>query len=303
MLLPVQGPSVAAERGQQPTERVGWQGSLSLCFQSRGSATRLVRNRHEGPLRLLKTLQSEDERRLEAVIVHPPGGLVGGDSLQIDLQVEAGAHVLVTTPGAQKWYRAESLATSSTRLIVADGAVLEWLPQPAILYDRARARQMLAIEMGREACCMGWEILVRGRGAMGEAFKSGQIEQALSISVGGALLWQERLHAQAADRLFDSPLGWDRRRIAASVWCCAPAAAPPTLHALRDSWRVLIDGACTAPRSSVRGGATVATEGLLLAKLLADDGEHLMTLCRQLWQAARISLEGDEGSAPRIWRT
>ena len=304
MPLPVQGPPVAAEREQQPTlRRAGWQGSLALCFERRASATRLIRNRHEGPLRLLKALQSEDGRRVEAVIVHPPGGLVGGDNLAIDLRVEAGAEVLATTPGAQKWYGAENPATSSTRLVVADEAVLEWLPQPAILYDRARALQTLTIEMDRGARCTGWEVLVRGRGAMGEAFTSGHIDQRLSISVGETLLWQERLHALAADRLFQSPLGWDRRRIAASVWCCAPASANQTLPALRDRWRALIDCACAAPRSSVCGGATVATDGLLMAKLLADDLEHLTTLCRQLWRAARISLGPDAGSTPRIWRT
>jgi urease accessory protein len=277
----------------------GWHGSLELQFAARASETRLVLNRHSGPLRLLKALRSEDGRRLEAVIVHPPGGLVGGDSLAIDLLVQAGARTLATTPGAQKWYRGESLATASTRLVIAAGGLLEWLPQPSILFDRARARQALAIELEPTAACVGWEILVRGRGAMGERFRSGHVDQTLSIAVGGGLLWQERLHADAADRLFDSALGWDRRRIAASVWCCAPSEEREKLQALRDQWRVLLDPAGAA----VVGGATLAADGLVLAKLLADDSEQLTAVCRRLWRAARISLEGDAGSAPRIWRT
>jgi urease accessory protein len=310
-------PSSGTASADVPGGPAGWHGLLELRFDVGPSGTRLVRNRHEGPLRLLKALRSEDGRRMEAVVVHPPGGLVGGDSLSIDLQVGPGARVLGTTPGAQKWYQGETTATSCTRLAVGAQAILEWLPQPALLFDRARARQTLAIELDVGACCVGWEILVRGRRAMGEGFDSGHIDQTLSISRAGEPLWRERLHAGAEDRIFDSPLGWDRRRIAASVWCCAPEADPHSLLAVRDRWRVLIDAAGTAGQDrpeagvgrawpaafSLRAGATMPADGLVLAKVLADDSEDLVSLCRQLWEAARTSLEGSAGSAPRIWRT
>jgi urease accessory protein len=294
----------------QPSDSAGWEARLELCFAAGPHGTRLIHNRHHGPLRLLKALVSEDGRRLEAVLVHPPGGLAGGDSLALDLRVGRGARVLATTPGAQKWYRGDATAVSSTTLTIERGAALEWLPQPAILFDRAQARQTVAIELDREGACLGWEVVIRGRGAMGESLRSGHIDQTLTISVAQSLLWQERLFAGAADRLFDSPLGWDRRPMAASVWCCAPSLAPDQLLALRDRWRALLAGAddlnaaaapATAP--SPNGGATIAASGLLLAKLLADDSERLMARCQLLWRAARMSLEGNAGSPPRIWRT
>jgi urease accessory protein len=289
-LAPVEAPPAAPARRPQ-----GWAASLELRFQAGPGGTRLVHNRHEGPLRLLKALPSGDGRRLEAVIVHPPGGLVGGDTLSIDLQAGPAARVLATTPGAQKWYRSTVTSSSSTTLALGSRAAVEWLPQPAILYDHARAVQSLAIEMQPDASCLGWEILIRGRGAMGESLTHGHIEQTLSISVARQLLWQERLHADAADRLFRSPLGWDGQRIGASVWCCAPALPRDLLRALRDEWRALLDGQ--------RGGATIAAEGLLLAKLLGDDSEQLMSRSQSLWRAARTALEGSAGSPPRIWRT
>ena len=316
MPLPGHG-GAPAPAGAQPDalrrRDAGWHANLELRFGVGAAGTRLLHNRHQGPLRLLKALSSGDGRRLEAVIVHPPGGLVGGDSLSIELQVDANARVLATTPGAQKWYRSQVAARSDTRLAVGAGGMLEWLPQPAILYDDAHARQSLAVDLDRSASCIGWELLIRGRQAMGETFTSGDIDQTLSISVGQALLWQERLHAQADDRLFRSPLGWDGHRSVATVWCCAPALAQEKLLGLRDRWRTLVqahpsadqpDDAGRRRRSRLhRGGATIAAEGLVLAKLLADDGEHLMSRCRQLWQAARTALEGSAGSEPRIWRT
>ena len=286
-----------------------WHGQLALRFEAGAVGARLVHNRHAGPLRLLKALASEDGRRLEAVIVHPPGGLVGGDSLELAVALGADARVLATTPGAQKWYRGETTAGTCTRIALSAGAFLEWLPQPAILFDQARARQSLAIELDPAAACVGWEVLVRGRKAMGERIAGGHIDQTLAISVGRRPLWQERLHADATDRIFDSPLGWGGRRIAASVWCCAPGLAADRLRDLRDRWRWLLDPSpVDAPTpasdaSGIRGGATVVTGGLLLAKILADDGERLMSLCQALWRSARLAVEGDEGSVPRIWRT
>lgn len=276
----------------------GWPARLDLRFEAAADGViRLTHNRHGGPLRLLKALASGDGRRLEAVIVHPPGGLVGGDTLAIALDLRANARVLVTTPGQQKWYRSEATATACTHIRLAPGACLEWLPQPAILFDQARARQALTIDMEPSATCMGWEVLVRGRAAMGEQFAGGHVDQTLSISVAQRLLWQERLHVEAHDRLFASPLGWAGRRVAASVWCCAPGAAADRLRDLRDRWRARLNGPAAV------GGATIAADGLLLAKILADDSEQLMALCQSLWRSTRVVLEGDAGSAPRIWQT
>lgn len=299
---PAQVPASQAPGGQS-----GWPARLDLRFETTADgATRLAHNRHSGPLRLLKALASGDGRRLEAVIVHPPGGLVGGDSLSIALDLRADARVLATTPGQQKWYRSDSPATACTRITLAAGACLEWLPQPAILFDRTQASQTLVVDMDAAACCTGWAVLVRGRAAMGEHFASGQVDQTLAISVARRLMWQERLHVAADDRIFASPLGWAGRRMAASVWCCAPALAADRLRELRDRWRAQLDGwvADGADRpGGVRGGATIAADGLLLAKILADDSEQLMALCQALWRTARLALEGNEGSVPRIWRT
>ncbi len=275
-------------------EGPGWHGSLALEFAQRDGATRLLRNRHEGPLRLLKALPSADGRALEAVIVHPPGGLVGGDRLSLRISAVAGAQVLVTTPGAQKWYRAARGARSETELSL-QAARLEWLPQPAIVFDEARVAQHLAIRMDSASVCVGWEILVRGRTAMGEHWRHGDIEQSLSIVLDGRALWHERLAADAADRIFASPIGWKGRTVAATVWCCAPTLAPAPLASLRDAWHEAI-----AP---IDGAATCAAGGLVLAKLLDDDVERVQDGCQRLWALARTLLDGTPGSAPRLWRT
>ena len=81
-----------------------WHASLDLTYQRAGERT-MLQHRHSGPLRILKSLYPEGEAICHNVIVHPPGGLVGGDALDITVQAGSGAHALISTPGATRFYR------------------------------------------------------------------------------------------------------------------------------------------------------------------------------------------------------
>ena len=282
----------------------GWRAQLALRFAQRDGTTRLVHNRHEGPLRLIRALPQPDGR-CHAVVVHPPGGLVGGDVLDLELALEAGARVLCTTPGAQKWYRSPAaVARARTRVILGEGAAIEWLPQPAIVFDQARVDQEIAFALAPDARMIGWECLVLGRAAMGERFERGALRQSVTLSVSGATRWAEHTAAGAGDRLFRSPLGWGGRSVAASVWALAPEGAVDP--ALREDWRALIDTACASPEGRavrLEGGATCTTPGLLAARLLADDSEVAMRVAQSLWMRARPAVLGETSAPPRIWAT
>ena len=282
----------------------GWHARLELRFAPRDGATRLVHNRHQGPLRLIRALPQRDGR-CQAVVVHPPGGLVGGDVLELEVALEPGARVLCTTPGAQKWYRSAAAgARARTRVSVGEGGALEWLPQPAIVFDEARVEQDVGFALAPDARMIGWECLVLGRAAMGERFARGALRQSVALSVGGAVRWAEHTAAAAGDRLFASPLGWGARTVAASVWAVAPGGA--TDDVLRDAWREAIDAACASREgraARLDGGVTRPTPGLLAARLLADDSEVAMRVAQSLWARARPAVLGAASAPPRIWAT
>ncbi len=299
----------------------GWRARLELRFAASGAVTRLVHNRHEGPLRLIRALP-QPGGRCDAVIVHPPGGLVGGDRLEQRIALGSGTHVLCTTPGAQKWYRARAAAASaSTRVDLGEGAALEWLPHPAIAYDASVVDQSVEFDLAPGAALIGWECLVLGRGAMGERFRHGRVRQRTSIAFGGAARWAERADAGAGERLFDSPLGWGGRSVACTVWAVvAPRAGParalelaspaadatPPDEALRDAWRDAIDAArdrADGRAARLDGGASIAAPGLLAARLLADDAQAAMSAAHTLWSLARRALLGAISPPPRIWAT
>jgi len=283
----------------------GWHARLSLRFATvPGGATRLVHNRHQGPLRLIRALPQPDGR-CDAVVVHPPGGLVGGDSLRLDLSLADGARVLCTTPGAQKWYRSPAAgAVAHTRVTVGPGAALEWLPQPSIVYDGAWVDQSIDFALAADARMIGWECLVLGRAAMGERFARGRLRQRVALSVADLPAWVEHTAADAGDRLFVSPLGWGGRTVACTVWAVGPA--DPRSDPLRDAWRAALESACDSDdgrHAGLDAGASRTTPGLLAARLVADDSQVVMRAAHALWSLARPMVLGASSAPPRIWAT
>jgi urease accessory protein len=278
-----------------------WPAALTLSFARRGARTVLVDNRHSGPLRLLKALPADDEGGgVDAVIIHPPGGLADGDSLRLDISLGADARVLATTPGSQKWYRGQ--AKASTRVSVAAGACLEWLPMPSILYDGARFDQTLEIDLAAGANCVGGECVVRGRRAMGERFAHGWLRQTIRIRRAGRLLWHEGTDVAADAAMFESPAGWAGRSVAASVWAVGGAGGDAD-DALVELWRAALDAASAGPVARLIAGASATAPGLVLAKVLGDDAGVVAALVQQLCALARPGVIGLPARSPRIWST
>jgi urease accessory protein len=139
-----------------------WHAHLSLDYHHRAGRT-AAHFTHDGPLRVLRSLYPEGPAICHHVLVHPPGGLVGGDTLDIQVHAGAGAHALVTTPGATRFYRSEGEpALQRTRLRLDAGARLEWLPLEAIAYNGCLARNQLELDLAPGAELLAWDITALG---------------------------------------------------------------------------------------------------------------------------------------------
>ncbi|WP_288436095.1 urease accessory protein UreD, partial [uncultured Pseudomonas sp.] len=99
-----------------------WLARLELAYARQGDWTRPTTRRHLGPLRVQKHLHAEGSEVCQHIVVHPPGGIAGGDRLDIDVSVGENAWAQLTSPGAAKWYRADSAAHQQVELRVAAGA-------------------------------------------------------------------------------------------------------------------------------------------------------------------------------------
>jgi urease accessory protein len=289
-----------AEAQPKPSH-ASWTASLDLAFEQdpRGRdgasasprhATRLV-HRHEGPLRIQKALYPEGASPCHAVIVHPPGGIAGGDRLDIRIDCGQGSHGLVTTPSAAKWYGSapENPASQSVH-VVLDGA-LEWLAQETIVFNRAEVRSDILVRAGSQGSMIGWDHLIFGRRASGESFEQGSFRQSLRIEIDGRIAWHDRLVLQGGDPLFDSPIGLRGHHAFATVWALLPATArwaEPALEALR--------------ADSPGIAWTVLHDRLLVGRLLASPLE-LKPLMARAWSFLRPHVVGKPAVAPRLWAT
>jgi urease accessory protein len=275
----------------------GWHGHLALHYARDGQRT-IAHDRHDGPLRVLQRLYPEGPGICHHVLVHPPGGIVGGDELDIQATLDAGTHALVTTPGATRFYRsAGAAAAQRARLRVADGARLEWLPLETIAFRGCIGENRVVLELDAGAEMIGWDLLALGLPAAGEAFDAGVFTQHLEWP--GRWLERGRIAADDA-RLLDGPLGWAGQRVLASVWFAAgtPLAAPRREQLLDAARQCLVGSALAA-----RAGATCVHDGVIVTRVLADRVEPAMALLarvRAAWRHAAWSLAGQP---PRVWRT
>lgn len=282
-----------------------WQASLQLGFGLRAGHCRLLHNRHSGPLRLQRLLHPQCPGAAEALLLHPPGGIAGGDALEIELDVAEGARVLVTTPGAAKWYRTSGQSARQTvKLSVASGACLEWLPQESILFDGCDAQQALDIELQGDAGMIGWDIVQLGRTAAGESWRGGRWRQDLKLRRDGRLLWCERADLAADSVLRQATQGLDAMTVFGTLWATTAGLDDAEL---RDSLRATLIAECDrhGDASVARAAATCLPHprNVMLVRALASDAERLRALMESAWAVLRPRVIGLDAQRPRIWST
>ena len=275
---------------------MAWHGSLVLDYRERDGRT-IVHDRHDGPLRVLRALHPEGGV-CHSVLVHPPGGIVGGDALQVRISLAAGAHALVTTPGATRFYRsAGPSASQAVEVAAAVGSRLEWLPLESIAYSGCEATNRMRFELAAGAEMIGWDVTALGLPASRRPFDAGRFSQ--SIEVPGR--WLERGSIAADDaRLLDSPLGWAGRRVLATMWFASGTA----LDAARRE--ALLGAARASARShpaQATSGATAPHDDVVVVRALADRVEPAMALLHAVWRAWRPLAWGLAATAPRVWST
>jgi urease accessory protein len=277
---------------------MSWHARLQLDYTAENART-VARYSHQGPLRILQSLYPEGDAICHNVLVHPPGGLVGGDTLDITATVGPGAHGLVTTPGATRFYRSTGpLALQRSHLSLAANARLEWLPLEALCYNACHAKNHLTLELAPGAECMAWDVTALGLPHAGQPFDEGRFTQHLEVPG----LWLERGVIEAADkRLQDSPLGLAGHHCMASMLLATGTALDRTRRsAALDSARAVIDA---HPQIKATAGATSPNDRMVVVRALAPQVEPAMKLLKAVRVAWREVLWGLDGETPRIWAT
>jgi urease accessory protein len=287
MFVESQGPSSLTASSPSAVTPEGWNAELELRFAPGHGKTIIAQRRHVGPLVVQRPFYPEGPV-CHVYLLHPPGGVVAGDTLGIDIDVASGSAALVTTPAAGKFYRsAGGLARQTVSLRVASGASLEWLPQETIFYQGARARSRVAIELEAGARFVGWDVAALGRPASGEGFASGEIELNFQIVRDLQPCYVER--SLLDPTAFTAPWGLNGHPAFGTLF------ATPSTAAHLEAVRELIGD------QPERGVTRIGD--LLICRGRDMRADRLRSFFQQVWVRVRDDVIGHGACAPRIWAT
>ncbi len=276
----------------------GWDAELGLSLQQRGDRTWLVENRHRGPLRVQRPFYPEASGCCHLYLLHPPGGMVLGDLLQINISLGIGAKALATTPSAGKLYDtrgAHELQQQLVSIAVAADACVEWLPQETIVFDGANGRlhTRLVLQGSARACL--WDIVCLGRPAANEALVRGGCHQILEVWRDGRPVLIERNRFIGGDPLLQARWGLAGAPVSGTFLA--------TLKPSRDRVDALVEELTQlAPPPDHQWGLT-QKDDIFLARYLGRSTRICRGGFETLWRHLRPDLTGAPAVAPRIWNT
>ena len=182
--------TTANTRPENLPAQSGWQARLDLEFSNKQttqkSKTVVSHVKHHGPLRIQRAFYPENNGTSHIYLLHPPGGVVGGDQLSINVNAQDNTNTLITTPAANKFYRSnQRYAGQNQDIIVGDNSHFEWLPQETIVYDNAHVKARTRFELKKSASLIAWDIICLGRPAANEQFTQGHFNQHIEV-------WQDQ---------------------------------------------------------------------------------------------------------------
>lgn len=284
-----------------------WQASLDVAFSHTAQGTRLSSIKRNGPLSVQKPFYPQGPECAHLYLLHPPAGIVSGDVLRFNAQLNTGAHALLTTPGANRFYRArtdhrigESTQRQIASLRLESTATLEHFPLETIVYDGADAVNQVDVYMDSRACYMGWDIVAMGLPASEQPFIEGAFTQVNRIFVDGQLHYHDRINITAQNQLLQHPAGLAGNSVFGSFVILAPSIlnAQTQRAELIEQIRQKI-----AARKAENKVSITDINGLLLARYLGAHCEEAKQLFIEIWHLLRPLLCEQQAAQPRIWFT
>lgn len=283
--------------GDSDKKPVHWLAELTLDFDAKNDRSYLAKKQHNGPLVIQKTLYPEGDAVCHGIIIHPPGGVAGGDELKLNVNLQANANALLTTPGSGKWYKANGTeASQHLKFDLAENASLEWLPQDNILFDGSIVNFTADIELSADAKYVGWEITCFGRLAKGESWQTGKLKQKLVIKRADKTIWQESAHLQSNDRFFQSSIGLGGNVVSAT-FVIAAGAVPAELLAQCQQFEI-----DNASDNKAKFGVSALPQ-IFSARYIGMSAQSARFYFEGLWHILRPWYASRSAVRPRIWNT
>lgn len=260
--------------------------------------TCMGKTQHYGPLRVQRPFYPEGNDLLHLYLLHPPGGLVGGDKLSIDITAREGAKVLVTTPSAGKLYRNETDMQQGqmVRIVVFENSAVEYLPQENIIFNGAKGTLNTLVELKGNGLFIGWEITCLGRPESQALFEDGCLKQSLLMYKDGKPLFLDRLNLNAQDGIMRSRAGLQDYSTFASFVINREVSNTiyDQLIELQQAFN---------QTSNDKLIAVTQKKDVLIIRALGQRAEPVKVMLEKMWEVIRPDVYGRDMCIPRIWNT
>ncbi len=293
----------------------GWHASLDLTF-TEGEGKTIVNKKHKGPLQVQRPFYPEPDGTGHVYLLHPPGGVVGGDGLLLNAYLHNNTAGLITTPGATKIYRSNGMrSTVMQNLWLSDKSTLEWLPQETIVFSGAEIELVTEVHLETQTCFIGWEIICLGRPASGEQFTTGECRQRFELWYKDHPLWIDRSTFTGGSEMLNAPWGLNGRTVVGTMVCTIESAQ--SVHKLRELFSEFLPNKEIVEQQNPEESQNTETLGVnkkyvlaitqcdsvIVCRYLGDSAEQARMLLASAWNMLRFETQFKPAVYPRIWNT
>jgi urease accessory protein len=284
-----------------------WLAHLLLEFSNTPVGTQLTRTQRKGPLSVQKAFYPEGRDCAHIYLLHPPAGIVSGDELRISVTIKEDAHLLFTTPGAGRFYRArtnldigESKQAQITKLVLQANAKCENFPQETIVYEGADGFNTVDIELTSHSIYLGWDITCLGLPDSEQPFIEGKFCQLNRLFCDGKLIYHDRIALSPANNLLTHPAGLASN----SVFATFLAYAPEKLINTQQRAELVTQLRDKITQQEAQSNISITDiDGLLVIRYLGAHAQQCKQLFISLWEILRPLLTDKVAIQPRIWHT
>ncbi len=284
-----------------------WLASLSLEFSLTQNGSQLTRTKRNGPLSVQKAFYPEGRDCAHIYLLHPPAGIVSGDELRIHIQVNEQAHSLVTTPGANRFYRArEDLSIGDSKqvqhceLLIANQARCENFPLETIVYEGADGFNTVDVTLKSDSVYLGWDITCLGLPSSNQLFKQGSYTQLNRVYCEDTLIYHDRITIKPDNNIHQHKAGLNDQNVFATFMAYAPS---DTINDTKNKALIAQLRDCTIEQSAEHKVSISQIRQLLVIRYLGQHAEECKALFVQLWQILRPVYLNKEAIIPRVWHT
>lgn len=277
-------------------QQSAWHGQINLIYQYKHKhhRTQVVSSYHQSPLKIQNSFYPENNHVCHTVIIHTAGGIVGGDLLTQNIQLEDNCHSLMTTPTATKIYQTNGyLAEQKIKIKLKPNSILEYLPQENIIFNGAIYQQNSYIELGDNCHYCTWEINRFGRTARGEKFTQGDWKSSCEISQNGQLLWIERQWLPGNEIICHSLNGLNNAAICGTFYWVGKEVPSQLITQSRQL--------ATQYLQQGQGGVTQLIKGIL-CRYRGNSTTEVKKWFIDVWGLLRVHFVKKDKIIPRVWQ-